>query len=175
MNNEQKELIHDYLNLDRKIESIKSRVSFREFMFYEQSLCGTTDLNDPNGIRRIAFRVDSRVSDYIDSINMYERNLEANKRRQHYFNIFLSSLDPHTVISLKRRYKNGYNYEEMQSIGHDRIVLEEILEIEEAIGYQFPMILSDEMQREALRVECAPLSEDTVEDSFQTMQKLLGV
>lgn len=174
MNCEHKELIHDYINIDKRIKQIEYRMDQREIEFNAQSFCGGTIFH-PLGVMYAGFRVDERVSTYIDLMNTYKRNIAMNKRRRYYFNNFLNGLDPHTRASLKRRYKQNMRFDEMQSIGHDRIVLDEIVEIEDAISYEFGTSLSGELNKEILQVEYTKFSEETVEDSFEAMQKLLGV
>lgn len=174
MKYEHKELIHDYLNLERYIKRINKRINKKQIEFNAQSFCGTTEFGGLE-IRHRGFRVDDRVCSYVDLINTYRQNIEMNKRRLHYFNRFLTSLDQHTALSLRRRYKKVVYFGEVQELGHDEIVLDEILEIEDAISYEFSTALSNELQRDALQVEYTLFSSDTVEDSFQAMQNLLGV
>lgn len=174
MNNEHKELIHDYLNLARRIKRIERRMIKKEIEFNSQTFCGITEYH-PLGLRHKGFKVDERVANYIDLMNTYKRNIAMNKRRMFYFKSFLNGLDPHTRVSLKRRYKQNMRFDEIQSLGHDRIVLDEIVEIEDAISYEFGTSLSGELNREILQVEYTKFSEETVEDSFEAMQKLLGV
>lgn len=174
MNYEQKELIHDYLNLDRRIKRIEKRMIQREVEFNTQTFSGGT-VFDPLGVRHKGFKVDDRVCGYVDLMNTYKRNIAMSKRRLGYFNRFLTSLDPHTKASLIRRYQQSMRFDEMQDLGHDRIVLDEIIEIEDAISYEFGTTLSDELNRDVIQVEYTVFSEDTVEDSFQVMQSLLGV
>lgn len=171
---EHKELIHDYLNLEKRISRIKRRMIHKEAEFNSQTFCGVTEFH-PLGVRHKGFKVDDRVCGYIDLMNTYKQNIEMNKRRLKYFNQFMSRLDPHTAMSLIRRYKRSIRFDEMQDLGHDRVVLDEIVEIEDAISYEFNTELSDELQRKAIQVEYTKFSEETVEDSFQAMQELLGV
>lgn len=174
MRAEHKELIHDYLNLERHIESIKKRMIQKEIEFNNQTFCGVTEFH-PLGLKRNSFRVDDGVVRYIDLMNTYNQQIEMNNRRLHYFNHFLNSLDPHTKASLIRRYKECMCFDKIQGLGHDRIVLDEIAEIEDAISYEFNIVLSAELQRNAIQVEYTSFSQDTVENSFQAMQNLLGV
>ena len=174
MNYEQKELIHDYLNLEKNTKKIEKRKNQKEVEFNAQTFSGGTEFH-PLGVRYKGFKVDDRVVGYIDLMNTYKRNIEKNRRRLHYFNRFLKGLDPHTTASLKRRYKQVTRYDEIQELGHDEIVLDEILEIEEAISFEFNTAITNELQRKVIQVEYTHFSEETVEDSFQAMQELLGV
>lgn len=171
---EHKELIHDYLDLDGYIRKIKRRKRNTIIEFNAQSFTGKA-VEDPTGLRYIAFKVDERVTNHIDLINNYNRNIEMCRRKQQYLNQFLSTLDHHTVMSLYRRYKNVAYFEDVQVMGHDEIVLDELLEIEEAIRFEFRNKRADELLNDTLEVEQASLTDDTVEDSFEAMKKLLGV
>lgn len=174
MNYEHKELIRDYLNLDKHIQRVHERMKHKELEFNAQSFCGGTVFH-PLGISYKNFNIENRVCNYVDLMNTYQKQIEMNKRRSHYFNRFLSSLSPHTRVSLNRRYKKMESFEGIQELGHDEIVLDEILEIEEAIAFEFNINLSNELQRQAIQVEYTAFSDDTVEDSFEIMQSLLGV
>lgn len=175
MKQEHKELIHDYLNLDSRIKRTEKRRYQAEYSFNMQTFCGTTDFSSPLGIRHKGFRVDVRVVEHIDLMNTYKLNTKKNRRRQYHFNRFMYSLDPHTRASLERRYKQVSNYDDIQALGHDHVVLDEILEIEEAIGYEFNTSMIDDDEGDAMKVEYTRFTTDTVEDSFQAMQAMLGV
>lgn len=174
MKYEHKELIHDYLNIDRQNERIEQRIKRTQIEFHSQNIYGGTDFN-PLGVRSKGFRVDSKVSDYVDNINACERNIAKNKRRKHHFSRYIKTLDQHTYSSLNRRYGHYDSLEESQELGHDEQVLDEILEIEEAISYEFDTDISSEHKKEVLQVEYTVFSDDTVEQSFEAMQELLGV
>lgn len=175
MKYEHKELIHDYLHIEKQIKRIENRMYNAEIEFYAQNFYGRTDFYDPIGVRNRGFRVETRVADYVDYIQMCERNIEKNKRRMHYFNRYISTLDRHTLSSLKRRYSNISRLDDIEVLGHDEQVLDEILEIEEAISHEFDFEKLPEFDKKMMLVEFNDLEPDTLEDSFETMLEVLGV
>ena len=175
MRYEHKELIHDYLNVDRRITRIEQRIHNAKIEFEAINYYGGTDFGDPIGVRNRSFRVETRVSEYVDYIRACERNIAKNKRRIHYFKRFTDTLDPHTYYSLKRRYGSINRLDDMQELGHDKQVLDEILEIEEAISHEFDFEKLPEHNKKMILVEFNDLKPDTLEDSFNTMLEVLGV
>ena len=175
MRYEHKELIHDYLNVDRRIKRIEQRIHSAKIEFEALNYYGGTDFYDPIRVRNRGFRVESRVTDYVDYIRACERNIAKNKRRIHYFKRFTDTLDHHTYSSLKRRYGSINRLDDMQELGHDEQVLDEILEIEEAISHEFDFEKLPEFDKKMLLVEFNDLKPDTLEDSFDTMLEVLGV
>ena len=174
MKYEHKELIHDYLNVANRITRIEQRMRNARIEFEALNYYGGTSYDDPVGVRNRGFRVESRVSDYVDYIQMCERNIEKNKRRIHYFKRFTDTLDLHTYSSLKRRYGSINRLDDMQEAGHDEQVLDEILEIEEAISFEFGM--KDNIDYLKMKqLENVELTDETVEDSFESMLELLEV
>lgn len=172
---EYKELIHDYLNVANRITRIEQRMHNAKIEFKALNYYGGTNYDDPIGVRSKGFRMESKVSNYVDYIQMCEKNIEKNKRRMHYFKRFTDNLDPHTYSSLKRRYGYINRLDDMQELGHDEQVLDEILEIEEAISHEFDFRELPEFDKKMLSVESNDLEPDTLEDSFETMLEVLGV
>ena len=175
MKYEHKELIHDYLNVANRITRIEQRIHNAKLEFEALNYYGGTDFYDPIGVKNKSFRVESRVSNYVDYIRTCERNVAKNKRRMHYFNQFTDTLDPRTLDSLERRYGNISHLDDEQELGHDEQVLDEILEIEEAIGHEFNFTRLPEHNKKLILVEFNDLKPDTLEDSFDTMLEVLGV
>ena len=175
MRYEHKELIHDYLNIDRQIKRIEQRMYNAQLEFEALNYYGGTDFYGSIGVRNRGFNVANKVAGYVDYIRACERNIAKNKRRIHYFKRFTDTLDPHTYSSLKRRYGSFYRLDDMQELGHDEQVLDEILEIEEAISHEFDFEKLPEHNKKMILVEFNDLKPDTLEDSFDTMLEVLGV
>lgn len=175
LENEQKELISDYLKLDRRIERIEWRLEKVKNEFVAQNFYGGIDYYDPIGIRSKGFNVCSRVSGYVDITTVLERNIDKNRRREYHFNRYIQSIDQRTYSSLKRRYGTFERYDDIQTLGSDNRILKEILEIEEAISHEFNEPLQDEVNREILAIQNEPLTNDTLEQSFDKITELLGV
>ena len=175
MKYEHKELIHDYLNVANRITRIEQRIHNAKIEFEALNYYGGTNFYDPIGVRNRAFRVESRVCSYVDYIRACERNIAKNKRRIHYFKRFTDTLNPHTYSSLRRRYGSFNRLDDVQELGHDKQVLDEILEIEEAISHEFDFEKLPEHNKKMILVEFNDLKPDTLEDSFDTMLEALGV
>jgi len=166
--------IHKYLNIDKRIKDIKKRIDYSRMEFEAQSYHGRTDF-DYLGIFLRGFRVDTEVCNFVDSITLRKRSIQKYKRKKYYFNKFITTLDQHTYESLQRRYGNFWNLEHAQELGHDLKVLDEIMEIEEAIHHEFDTDPLPEHEKAMVGVELNDLKPDTLEDSFNTMLEKLGV
>ena len=174
MRAEQKELIQSYMNIDKEIKDTERRLMYKKKSFYAQNFYGKTEFNAIR-IQSKGFRVDSRVAGYVDLCNTLERQIEVLERKKMYFNRFMRTLPNEVLSSLNRRYKViDFNMDNIQSMGSDRKVLDEILEIEEAISFQFGMKDNPDFLK-MKQLENVELTEETVEDSFENMLELLGV
>lgn len=174
MEYEQKELIHDYVNLDKRIKRIEKRLEQICIEFKAQNFSGRTAFTSL-GVKHISFKVDNKVSEYVDLICTCEKVIAKIKRREYHFKRYLTTLDKHTQISLKRRFRYIGDVEGIQELGHDKEVLYEILEIEEAISYEFNDPLQDEVNRDYIDIAEQELTNDTLEQSFDRITELLGV
>lgn len=174
MKYEHKELIHEYLTIDRRIKRIEERIEVARIEFEAQSYHGRIEY-DVMGVSMRGFKVDTKVCDYVDSIIIRERKIMKYKRKKHYFSRYVSSLDQHTYLSLKRRYGSFWGLDEAQELGHDLQVLDEILEIEEAISHEYDTNTLPEHEKDMVAVELNDLNPDTLEQSFSTMLEKLGV
>lgn len=172
MEYEQKELIHDYLNLDRRIRRIENRLKRIRKEFKARNFSGRTAFTYL-GVKHISFKVDIEVSEHIDFVYKCERIISKIERRRHHFQRYLITLDPHTYLSLKRRYRNVIQIENIEELGHDKEVLDEILEIEEAISYEFNDPLHDEVNKEYIGIAMQDFSNDNLEDSIDRIAELL--
>lgn len=174
MNNEQKELIQSYFNIDRRIKQTEKRLERVIYEFEHANYWGGMTVT-PEGLKNIGFKVASRVAGCVDLCNTLERQIEVLERKKVYFNRFISTLSNDVLSSLNRRYRViDFNTDNIQSIGSDRQVLDEILEIEEAISFQFGMKDNPDFLK-MKQLENVELTEETVEDSFENMLELLGV
>lgn len=176
MNYEQKELIHAYLNLDKQIHRQEKRREFFEMEFRHQNYSGSTRFCSNEGVSFQGFKVDLKVSNHIDRMNAIESKISRLKRKKHYFNRFLMTMESSNLKSIKRRYDVNYNViDDIQTLGSDRKVLDEILEIEEAISHEFNTELPRELNKKFVSIAEAELTEETIESSFEAMLEALGV
>lgn len=199
MNHDQKEIIQDYFNLERMIQSKKRRLEYVQLEFESINYCGSTVFTFNEGVQYRGFRVDTRVAGYVDTITTIERHIDKMERKQTYFKRFLSTLTNDALSSLKRRYKHYIgSIDDIQTMPSDKKVLDEIKEIEEAIKFQFKddyiFNLKQDIQNKrgkneqgknneqkpvsyakVKQIENADFTDDTVEDSFDAITELLGV
>lgn len=174
MNNEQKELIQSYFNIDKRIKQTEKRLERVIYEFEHANYWGGTVATSTE-LKNIGFKVASRVAGYVDLCNTLERQIKMLERKKVYFNRFMSTLSNDVLVSLYRRYRvNDFNIDNIQSMGSDRKVLDEILEIEEAISFQFGMKDNPDYLK-MKQLENVELTEETVEQSFDNMLELLGV
>lgn len=175
MKYEHKELIHDYLHIGKRIKRIEQRMYSAKINFGAQNYIGGTDFYSPLGVKRRVFSLENEICSYVDYLNACELNIKKNERRKKYFKHYIDTLDPHTRTSLKSRYGDISRLDEVPELGHDEQVLDEILEIEEAISHEFKNEHLSEHDRNLIRVETNNLKPDTLEESFETMLHMLGV
>lgn len=175
MKYEHKELIHDYLHIGKRIKRIEQRMYSAKINFGAKNYIGGTDFYSPLGVKRRAFSLENEICSYVDYLNACELNIKKNERRKKYFKHYIDTLDPHTSTSLKSRYGDISQLDEVPELGHDEQVLDEILEIEEAISHEFEFEKLPELDKKMLLVEFNDLKPDTLEDSFDTMLEVLGV
>lgn len=174
MKSEHKELIHDYLRLDKNIRRAYKRLEWLEWEFYSQNFCGRTEFNIL-GVKTVGFRVDSKVGSYVDVLNACEHNIKKMKRKKYHFERYLKTLDNNVYISLKRRYGSYKDLEQAQELGHDKKVVDELLEIEDAVKFEFKELEFDKEQHEKEEIEDIELNADTLELSFNKITEMLGV
>lgn len=75
------ELIHDYFNLDNRINRKKQRLQqlqreFESFNYYSHTVYDVVE-----GFYVRGFRLESRVCDYIDSLTLYKRHIMKLERK----------------------------------------------------------------------------------------------
>lgn len=169
-------MIHEYMNLDKQIIRKKKKIANIEKGFYAQNFCGRIDFDDPKGIHATGFNVKNKVTQYIDRIEEQQKQLAMLKRRERYFRAFLNGLSVNARNSLERDFKHdSAGMYGITLTNTHKNVIQEIAEIEEAICYEFNTVLFPEHDKDLIAVEIGELSNDTIENSFQTMLNILGV
>lgn len=125
--------VYDYLNLDNRIEELEKRKSAIHQSLYARSW-NTRIEYDELSIHTTAPRVESVVSDFVETLEIIDKRLERLRKRRKYFKAFLNELPPKARIKLL----NG-----IISEGLKTRVNQEIQEIELAISYEFGYRESD--------------------------------
>lgn len=168
-----KEIIQDYFFLNSQINHKKALLNELHIEFYSRNFCGGTDFYDPIGIRSKGFNVESEVTYYVDNTAILEKKLKVLERKYEHFKRFRLSLDNNDYRKLLKKYTKSNDVSEIVVEAIDKIALDEILEIEEAVSYEFGTLIPFDLTKEIVNVES--LNADTVEDSFQAVSALLGV
>lgn len=170
------EMIHEYLNLDNKIIRKQKRIKNLEKEFYSQNFCGKIDYANPKGVYTAGFNVQNKVCQYVDRLEEQHKGLSILKRKKQHFQRFVDGLSIDVQRGLKRDFKhdNMTMYNISLTKTHKKIV-QEILEIEEAICHEFHTDPFPEYDKDLLAVETVELTSETIENSFQTMLNMLGV
>lgn len=169
-------MIHEYMNLDKKISGKIMKIRNLKIGFYSQNFHGRTDYDDPLGIQSTGFNVKNNVTQYLDRIAKQQEGIAILRRKQAYFTAYMNSLSPDVKNGLERDFKN--DTVEMYNItltNTHKKVIAEIAEIEEAICHEFNKELFPEYDKDIIALETGELSNDTIEDSFQSMLNVLGV
>lgn len=172
------ELIHDYFNLDNRINRKKQRLQqlqreFESFNYYSHTVYDVVE-----GFYVRGFRLESRFCDYIDSLTLYKRHIMKLECKKHHFKTFTHTLDRNTYLSFKRKYKyiTG-NFEQVSCSKADEKFLNEILEIEQAISFEFndEFYEADSSEVLMIKLEDTELTNETLEESFDLVAELLGI
>lgn len=195
MNYEQKELIHSYLSIQKEIKRKEEYIKRATTEYTHQNYFSSVEFSI-EGLRTRGFRMDVQVSGHVDYIRAVERNIAKLQRKLKHFNRYMATVPPNVIESLKRRYLVNHIYiDDIQTLGSDKKILDEINEIEEAIRFEFGEIkVYKRMQSEkeiiivadkneepseadfrAIVLEETVLGEETTEEAFETMSELLGV
>ena len=95
------------------------------------------------------------------------------ERKYEHFKRFRLNLDNNEYRKLLKKYTESNDVSEIVVESIDKMALDEILEIEEAVSYEFGTLIPFDLTKEIVNVES--LNADTVEDSFQAVSALLGV
>lgn len=129
---ERTELIMKYMKLDESVRRLQKRLNNIQSVFFDRTFHTRTEPTDL-GLNVTAYRIESEVCGYVDSVNRIRANLDNKKKVRKYFNDYLESLSPKERDYLFKRYLMGYDLPEQE--GLDSSTIEEISEIQEAIGY----------------------------------------
>lgn len=125
--------VYDYLNLDNRIKELEKKKAAIRQSLYARSW-NTRVEYDEMSIHTTAPRVESVVSDFVETLEIIDKRLKRLKKRKRYFTMFLNELQPQTRIKLL----NGIISKSMRER-----VTQEIQEIELAIDYEFGHKLSE--------------------------------
>lgn len=174
MNVDHVEIIYDYVNMDKKIHSKKYELNYSILRFEFANYHGATRFDEVEGVSFIGFKVDEQVPFYLDRQSQLSTQIKKLQRKQKYFKRYLLSLENNERVEFIKKYRvHPSQIENIYTTAIDEQALEEIIEIEEAISYEFNCEVPFDVQREIIQIES--LDNDAVEDSFQAVSALLGV
>ena len=160
------EVIESYFYLNKRIAKTRVRMKQRERTYKERNYYPSTFI-DGEEMRRKAFRIEPEVVNHVSAQQDAERHITIMKFKLKHFNRFLKEISRES-----RRY---YLFKYKEHAPHindklDRLLEEEIAEIEEAAGYHF---CNGEAEQ---KINFDPFEEEgEFEDSFSKMLELLGV
>ena len=160
------EVIESYFYLNKRITKTRKRMAQRERNYREINRYPSNYIEDED-IRRVAFRIEPEVINHVSAQQDAERHITIMKFKLKHFNRFLREISRES-----RRYYFFKYKEHAPDINDklDRLLEEEIAEIEEAVGYRF---FNEEPE---LKISFNPFEEESsFEDSFSTMLNMLGV
>lgn len=159
------EVIESYFYLNKRITKTRKRMAQRERNYREINRYPSNYIEDED-IRRVAFRIEPEVINHVSAQQNAERHITIMKFKLKHFNRFLKEISRES-----RRYYLFKYKEHAPDINDklDRLLEEEIAEIEEAVRYRF------DKAEPAPYIGLNPLEEDNFEDSFHEMLHILGV
>lgn len=156
----------NYFYLGKRINKTRIRIKQRKRDFEEMNYYPSSFVLEGEPIRR-AFRVEEKVVAYVSSQQDAEKHIAIMKFKLKHFNRFMKSIDRESRYYYFMKHKHGAPHLNDRL---DRLLEEEVAEIEEAAGYHF---CNGEAEQ---KINFNPFEEEgEFEDSFSKMLELLGV
>ena len=164
------EVITYYFELNKRIAKVKGRLKKMRFDFYQQTMSSYCT-SDEQKIYTKGFPVEKKVIAFVDAEALALDQLAIMRFKHKHFVKYLKQLSSADRYSLTRKHKW---HEEALNDRAERECFEELLEIEEAAGYQFedykPYIRLDEIEETS-----SASYGDAMESCFEKMMAMLGV
>ena len=174
MNVDHVEIIYDYVNMDDKIKHKQQDLEYSILEYELANYHGATRFDEVEGVGYKGFKLDVQVPFYLDRQSQLSIQIKKLQRKQKYFKRYLLSLENNERVEFIKKYRvHPSQIETIHTTAIDEQALEEIIEIEEAISYEFNCEVPFDVQRDIIQIES--LDNDAVEDSFQAVSALLGV
>lgn len=157
--------IATYFFLDKQIAETYKRIRHYETMFNSSNFytCIQERYED---VTTVAFNIEREVVNYVTAVQQAERHIRIMAYKHRHFNRFMQALPSGEREYLISRYKHN---EEVLNERLDRLLTDEVAEIEEAVRYRFDKV------KPAPYIGLNPLEETNFEDSFHEMLHILGV
>lgn len=133
--------IHRYFGLSERIGLLKTAIKYREYEFSNRSFYNWIEFGEMS-IKNVGVKVEKEVINHVSSIELTEKRIQRLNKREYYFTNYLNNLSKTDYVILKSKYTTSY--ELLQFTNLDKQTYDEILEIEEAIAFQFDYFLEKE-------------------------------
>lgn len=128
-------IIYGYFRLGKKIEQVKNRYTYYEWLFWQQSFTGCPNAYDDNGNELRAMPFQKQVNELVSYEDLNDTIIELLEFKQREFERFLASLSNDDVTYLKTKFMMHIKLDSNLELEQDAI--NECNQIEEASGYRF--------------------------------------
>lgn len=176
--NVDEDLVSTYFYLQKRIDRATRRIGEYEYEFNNKNFYTCTQMRHEE-MTTVAFKLEKEVISHVVAIEMAEQHIKTLQFKLKHFDRFmngLSSSDKEYYIS---RYK--YNYEALND-RLDKLIFEEVSEIEEATAYYFKLDkarfyfkVSKEEIEEVVPLIDPDKTEEEKNTDFSNMLEVLGL
>lgn len=159
------ETINSYFFTNERIGKTIERSKQRQFNFYNQTMITHSGFRDEEPAT-IAFNVENEVVNHVAAQEMAEQHIQLLEFKQHHIKRFFNTLDTSSKNYYYERYKHDLP---VLNDRLDKLILEEVKEIEEAATHYFKLeedVIYITKERETTK--------EKLED-FSKMLEILGV
>ncbi|MFI3728493.1 hypothetical protein [Vagococcus fluvialis] len=157
-------LIFKYLSLSKNISKCNKKKKRIRSYFYQQSFTPCI-YYDGQSVKNISLKIDKEVVRLIDTLDMLSLIKKILQKKQYYFKSFFDNLSNDERKKIYEKYKQQ-NFRNIAYSPLDELIIDEILEIEEAISYQFDYLFEKEMNEK---------DSNEIEDEFENMLLEMGL
>lgn len=165
------DLIEHYMNLGKKIDRAKERMTYQRELFYSQTLSSyiTTD-----GIKVYSkgFSIENNVARLVDTEAESKKYIERLEFQYKHFISFFNGLPYTTQTALKSKY---WHRQPVTIEITEKVCMDEINEIEEACRYRFERFDMQELDTREKELSFHLFEMENEADSFEKMIDYLGI
>lgn len=153
--------LSQYFFLKKRIARTYERIRYFEEKFITSNFYTCIQERDED-VTTVAFNIEREVVNYVTAVQQAERHIRIMEYKHRHFTRFVQELPFSEREYLLSRYK--YN-EEVLNERLDRLLTDEVAEIEEAVRYRFDLELPLQKQLDSI----------STENHFENMMDLLEV
>lgn len=139
-----RQLIQEYMFLDKKISRVQNHLDYLRFRFHDQTFVGSCCAYLDDGMTPVRPpRIEEAVISFVDSESMYMNAIAMLRYKKQLFKLFKANLIPNDRHYLNQiaKHTDVINRPDLNTK-----VLNEIQQIEEACGHKFNMYADEAIE-----------------------------